>query len=95
MGTFASREQLQQRSQSSVCYPFVTCAYAAYYIPIDPQTDRFSHVRKKDLLSTPGAGGLQCHLEMNLLRLKGNLSSPPERGGEGEKVEAAVAGQVR
>ena len=49
----------------------------------------------EDLLSTPGAGGLQCHLEMNLLRLKGNLSSPPERGGEGEKVEAAGAGQVR
>ena len=48
-----------------------------------------------DLLSTPGAGGLQCHLEMNLLRLKDNLSSPPERGGEGEKVEAAGAGQVR
>ena len=33
---------------------------------------------EEDLLSTPGAGGLQCHLEMNLLRLKGNLSSPPE-----------------
>ena len=48
-----------------------------------------------DLLSTPGAGGLQCHLEMNLLRLKGNLSSPTEWEREGGKVEAAGAGQVR
>ena len=53
-----------------------------YYASINPQTDRLSHVRKKDLLSAPGAGGLQCHLEMNLLKLRGNLSSPPERERE-------------